>query len=81
MSVEINMNKHRVKKKFKRYLSHNAGTGKDTGHRDMTVSEDDLRLNWCRTFHTPEDWSFELSRCTKCGSTQQEFRFQQMGAL
>lgn len=50
MSVEINMNKTRVKKKFKRYLTHNAGTGRDTGHRDMNVSEEEFAANWERTF-------------------------------
>jgi hypothetical protein len=50
MTIEINMNKTRVKKKYKKYLGHLAGTGKDTGHREMTISEEEFAKNWERTF-------------------------------
>jgi hypothetical protein len=50
MSIEINMNKTRVKKRFKRYGQHRAGTGYDTAHRDLDVSEEEFARNWERTF-------------------------------
>ena len=62
MTIEINMNKTRVKKKYKKYLGHLAGTGKDTGHREMEISEDQLAANWCQTF----GHRFIDGRCTSC---------------
>jgi hypothetical protein len=62
MGVEINMNKTKVKKKFKRYLSHNAGTGRDTGHREMNISEEQMAVNWCQTF----GHKFVDGRCQSC---------------
>ena len=56
MSIEINMNKTRVKKKYKRYWKHGAraGTGQDTAHREMEISEEKMADNWCHTFgHRP----------------------------
>lgn len=73
--TEILMNKHRVKKRFKRYLSHNAGTGLDTGHRDMAVSEDEMRIRWCITWHYRKydrHWSFDRDACNTCGTTGEE---------
>jgi len=62
MTIEINMNKTRVKKKYKKYLGHLAGTGRDTGHREMEISEQQMADNWCAVFghrpgcgHNPEE--------------------------
>lgn len=71
--TEINMNKHRVKKKYKRY--HNnaalAGTGRDTAHREMAISEDEMRIRWCITWHH-DHWDWALQMCKKCGTTYEE---------
>lgn len=61
------------RKRFKRYMSHNAGTGLDTGHREMDISDVDMAKNWCQTFGhkrlvTPEDRYTEW-RCLDCGAT------------
>lgn len=39
-----------MSKRFKRYFSHTAGTGQDTGHREVVVSESKFADNWCQTF-------------------------------
>lgn len=64
MTIEINMNKHRVKKKFKRMLGHLAGTGRDTGHRDV-ADEQQFADNWCYSFghRFVPDWPV----CLTCG--------------
>jgi hypothetical protein len=59
--------------RIKRYLSHNAGTGKDTGHREMTVSENRMARNWCATFgHKHWDWALDM--CLDCGTTGEEIK-------
>jgi hypothetical protein len=75
MTIEINMNKHRVKKKYKRYWQHGAraGTGLDTAHRPQDVSEDEMRIRWCITWHYNTDhWSLMQERCKTCGTTGEE---------
>ena len=71
------MNKHRVKKKYKRYWQHaaRAGTGLDTAHRPQDVSEDEMRIRWCLTWHYPEyakHWSLMKDMCNTCGTTGEE---------
>lgn len=43
------------RKAYKRYMSHNAGTGLDTAHRDMAISEEEFAANWERTFGRKSD--------------------------
>ena len=53
-------------RKYKRYLSHNAGTGKDTMPRDLAVSEQEFARNWCATFgHKRVD--IVRQTCLDCG--------------
>lgn len=58
-------------RKFKRYLSHNAGTGRDTMPRDLAVSEQAFARNWCTTFGHKR-WDMETDSCRDCGMTREE---------
>jgi len=58
-------------RKYKRYLSHNAGTGRDTMPRDLAVSEQEFARNWCATFgHKRMDRDREV--CLDCGMTGEQ---------
>jgi hypothetical protein len=69
--TEILMNKTRVKKRFKRYGQHRAGTGHDTAHRDMEISDEQMTIRWCYAWHfcRPAHWDFAMQVCKTCGTT------------
>ena len=60
-----------ARRKFKRYLSHNVGTGRDTHPRDLAVSEETFARNWCATFGHKR-WDNQLEICRDCGMTAEE---------